>query len=391
MNKTFEIANSIFDEIIAIRREIHKNPEQGFKEFKTSELVQAKLKEYGVDEIICPVGTAVIGVIKGTKGSGKTVALRCDMDALPVLENTGLPFSSQVEGVMHACGHDLHVAMMLGNAKVLCSMKDEFAGTVKLIFQPSEEVQPGGSRPILETGVLDDVDAFFGMHVSPTEDEVGKILLKRGPVTTSADEFEIEIIGMGGHGSAPHKAKDAILAGCQLNVLFQQVQARNIDPLDTCIFTTNVMQGGTKSNIIADNCKMYGSVRCYTPEARAVAREKIADICRGVEKLSGCTSKDVVMDGYDACINDDGLIDTFIEAYGAENVVMMKTPMGFSEDYSFYATKTGKPSVLMFLSAGHEDGMPVATLHSANCTFNEASVPYGISAMSTAALSFLAK
>lgn len=391
MDMVLAAAKGIYDEIVEIRREIHRNPERGFEEFKTSELVKAKLEEYGVDEIICPFGTAVIGVIKGKKGDGKTVGLRADMDALPVLENTGLPFASVNEGYMHACGHDLHVAMMLGNAKVLCGMRDEFAGTVKLIFEPGEEVQPGGAREIINTGVVDDVDAFFGMHVTPTEGNVGKILLRDGPVTTSGDNVVIEVFGKGGHSSQPHKAIDAVLAACQVVVLTNQIQARNTDPLDTCILTLNTIHGGARINIMAEYCKIEGTMRCYTPETRAIAAQKITDVMKGVESISGCTITGGLELGYDACANDEELVAMVEESIGREMVIRMKEPMGFSEDYSFFGTKTGKPSCLMFLSAGHVDGMPVSTLHSADCTFCEDAIPYGINAMSSAAIAFLNK
>ena len=182
-------ANEISDEIIAIRRDIHQHPELGTNLPRTSKIVMDKLKEYGVDEVLNPVSTAVVGVIHGTKGPGKCVGIRCDMDALPVKEETGLPFSSENEGVMHACGHDLHTSMMIGNAKILCQHRDEFAGTIKLIFEPSEEQQPGGARMIIESGVVDDVDVFLGMHVLPSDGNVGKIAIRKGPVTTSADEI----------------------------------------------------------------------------------------------------------------------------------------------------------------------------------------------------------
>ena len=175
MNIVLNEAESIFNDIVEIRRDIHRHPEQGNQEFRTSALVKEKLKEYGVDEILEPTETGVIGVVKGRKGDGKVVGLRCDMDALPVTEKTNLPFSSEIPGAMHACGHDMHTAMMLGNARILCKLRDEFSGTVKLIFEPSEEVQPGGARMIIDSGMVDDVDAFFGLHVNPSEAEIGKI------------------------------------------------------------------------------------------------------------------------------------------------------------------------------------------------------------------------
>ena len=393
MDTILAAATEMLDEIVEIRRDIHRHPELGNQEFRTSALVQEKLKEIGVDEIILPGSTAVVAVIKGRKGEGKTVALRCDMDALPVTEESGVPFASENEGKMHACGHDLHTSMMIGNARLLCDMRDDFAGTVKLIFEPSEEIQPGGARPIIESGAVDDVDAFFGMHVTPSDGDVGQVLLRKGSVTTSADVVVVDVHGMAGHGSQPHKALDAILAACQINVLFQQVQSRNVDPLDTVIFTMNTIKGGVKDNVIPAECSMMGSLRCYTPETREIATQKIYDICKGVETISGCKVDAEVRLGYDACINNDDLVDllydTYVSDLGEDSCAFMNEPMGFSEDYSFFSTVTGKPSVLMFLKAGHIDGCPVSTLHSSDITFDETAIPHGMAAMTHAALAFL--
>ncbi len=395
VDKILSTALEIQDEIIAIRRDIHAHPELGNNETRTSALVRAKLEEFGVDEIVSPTETSVVATIRGRKGEGKTVGMRADMDALPVPEGTGLSFASENEGVMHACGHDLHTSMMLGNAKLLCGMRDEFAGSVKLIFEHAEEVQPGGARAIIATGAVDDCDAFLGMHCTPTEndDQVGWVGLKKGPVTTSADEVFIDVHGQSAHGSQPHMSKDAILAACQINVLLNQIQARNIDPQDVIILSMNTIEGGQARNIMPGEAKMAGSVRAYTPEARETAIQKIHDICRGVEAVSGCTVDDQVILGYDACDNDVDLVDTIIAAcddkLGGEGYVVMDKPMGFSEDYSFFSTVTGKPSVLMFLRTGHVNGL--APLHAANCTFREDAIPHGMAFMTRAALAILEK
>lgn len=386
-----EKTSRILEDTIKIRREIHKHPEIGYELPKTFALVKAELSAYGVDEIICPGSCSAVGVIKGRRGAGKCIGLRCDMDALPVLEETSLSFCSLTPGAMHACGHDLHTAMMLGIAKILCGMRDEFSGTIKVIFEAGEETQPGGAIGIIQSGAVDDVDAFFATHVIPGEDNVGLIGIRKGAVTTSADEVKIKVHGKSSHGSQPQNANDAILAATQINLLLQQLQARNISPLDTCILSMNLIQGGTAINIIADECYMEGALRAYTQEARTIATQKIRDICRGVETLSGCNIDADISLGYDACYNDEALVDLIVDALDEENYYILKEPMSFSEDYSFFGTKTGKPSVLMFLNAGHAPGMKASVLHRSDCTFDENAMKYGMTAMIRSALAFLKK
>ena len=229
MSEIQSFVESIFDELVAIRRDIHAHPEVGMTEVRTSALIRSELEKMGVDEIQQPLPTAVVGLIHGTKGPGKCVALRADIDALPVHEETGLPFSSVNEGVMHACGHDLHTTMLLGAAKTLCHMRDQFAGTVKLIFEPSEDTMPGGARKLVAAGVMESphVDAIFGQHVCPSEnDTVGRMQLYKGYFTSAVDLFHIKVHGKSGHGSAPHTARDAIACAGYLITVLQTVVAR---------------------------------------------------------------------------------------------------------------------------------------------------------------------
>ena len=224
--------DTIFDELVAIRRDIHAHPEVGMQEVRTSALIRRELEKMGVDEIQQPLPTAVVGLIHGAKGPGKCVALRADIDALPVHEETGLPFASETEGVMHACGHDLHTTMLLGAARTLCHLRDTFAGTVKLIFEPSEDLMPGGARALVAAGVMENphVDAIFGQHVCPSEnDSVGRMQLYKGYFTSAVDLFHISVHGKSGHGSAPHTARDAIACAGYLITVLQTIVSRRID------------------------------------------------------------------------------------------------------------------------------------------------------------------
>ena len=385
-------ANKIIDEIVEIRRDIHRHPELGNQEFRTSNLVKEKLQEFGVDKIENPNETAIVATIKGNKDNGKCIAIRADMDALPVEEATGLDFASENAGVMHACGHDMHTSMMLGNAKMLCNARDQFEGTVKLIFQNSEEIMPGGAKFLVEKGVLDGVDAVLGMHVLPSEnDEVGVVTFKEGPMATAVDEYAIEVIGTGGHGASPHKVPDPILAASQLIVLFQQVQARNVAPLDVAIFMMNKIEGGKVPNVISDRCTMRGNARTFSEETRKIVEHKVYDIAEGVEKISGCKINVNYIKGYDACINDpelnDFVRDTIIEKLGKEHYDLLPEPMGFSEDFGYYGSLTGLPTVIMMLKVGHVNDL--VTLHNPHFAGYEEAMPYGMAAMCSSVVGFL--
>ena len=389
-----EEAKKILNEIVEIRRDIHRHPELGNQEFRTSGIVKDKLKEYGVDKIENPNETAIVATIKGNKDNGKCIALRADMDALPVEEATGLDYASETPGVMHACGHDMHTSMLLGDAKLLCNNRDQFEGTVKLIFQNSEDMMPGGAKFLVEKGVLEGVDAVLGMHVLPSEnDQVGIIATKPGPMATAADEYAVEVIGKGGHGSAPHLVPDPILAASQLVVLFQQVQARNVAPLDTVIFMMNQISGGKVPNVISDRCTMRGNARTFSKEARETVEKKVFDIAKGVETISGCKINVNYIKGYDPCINDSDLVnvvkDAVVGKIGADKFELLDEPMGFSEDFGFYGSMTGLPTVLMMLKAGHM--CDLVTLHNPACACQEDAMPYGMAAMCSSAVEYLMK
>ena len=387
-------ANEILAEIIEIRREIHRHPEIGHKEFKTTELIKKKLTEYGVDEFQSCLETGAVALIRGSE-DGPCVALRADIDALPVSEETGLPYSSEVPGMMHACGHDMHAAMLLGTAKILCGMRNEFKGTVKLIFQPSEDTLPGGAKAMVENGVMENphVDGIFGLHVLPHKSDIGKISFHQGPLTTSVDLFDVTVKGKGGHGSTPHLTKDPILAACQMVTLLQQIPARYIDPMETVIFPVCSIHSGDAPNVIPDEAKFSGIARAYVPEVRKAVAEQVMEIAKGVEMISGASIHVHHYEGYPACFNNPEMTMNTMEAVkgvlGSDRVFEDKDPASFSEDFSYFTETTDTPGTYMFLYAGHEGDETVA-LHNPKCAMKEEAMPYGMTAMITAALNFLA-
>lgn len=395
MSEILKAAEEILDDIVEIRRDLHQYPEIGSHEFRTAEIITKKLEAYGVDKIEHPMETAVVALIHGEKGEGKCVALRADIDALPVEEQTGLPYSSQVSGMMHACGHDMHTAMLLGVAKLLCEKRAEFAGTVKLIFQHSEDTQPGGAKFLVEQGVLENphVDAIFGMHVFPTENEqCGTIGLHAGPLTTSTDIYTFNVKGKAGHGSAPHTAKDAILAACQMVVLLQQIPARYVNPLDTVIFPIGMIRGGTAVNIIPDFATFSGVARTYKADVRQKVEKQVYQIAKGVEALSGCEIDVDLFSSYPSCYNDEALLELtksgLTQAIGSNKIINLKDPLSFSEDFSYYTEMSDIPGLFMLLHAGHE-GDELVSLHNPKCAMKEEAMPVGMAAMAAAALNYL--
>ncbi len=395
MDNILDRAKAIQEDIVAIRRDIHAHPEMGHQEVRTSKLIAETLRKFGVDMIETPTPTSVVATIKGTaaKGDGMNcVALRTDIDALGIQEETGLDFASTVPNMMHACGHDMHCAMMLGNAKILASMRDQFGGTVKLIFQHSEDTFPGGSKELVAEGVMKGVDAILGLHVISSENEkCGTIGIKDGPITTSADEYEFVVTGPGGHGSLPNKVPDPILAAAEIIVMLQQVQARAVPPLDASIIMMNKIQGGHAPNIIADKVTMVGNARAYKAEVRKIIEETVYKVARGVEEISGCKVQVNAAFGYDPCFNDPRLYSSVLpnlkELLGEEKVEIFSEPMAFSEDFSFYSTLTGVPALFLLMEAGNING--IQPLHNAQVTFNEDAMPYGMATMVGSALMLL--
>ena len=393
MKEIHKLAMENSSEVIELRRDIHKHPEIGRKEFRTADLIRSQLEEYGVDQIDSPVPTAVIALIHGNKGEGKCVALRADIDALPVEEETGLPYSSEVPGMMHACGHDMHVAMLLGVAKILCQKREEFAGTVKLIFQHSEDTMPGGAKELVEKGALENpqVDAIFGMHVYPDEDKVGKIGIHAGPLTTSVDIYNITVKGKGGHGSEPHTTKDPILAACEMVTLLQQIPSRYINPLETVVFPICTIQGGEAVNVIPSEAKFSGVARTYNNAVRGQIKEQVTQIAEGVGTLSGCKVEVDHVVGYPACYNDKALIETaetaIEEVLGKDAIVQLEEPKAFSEDFSYFTEMSDVPGAYMLLFAGHEGDL--VSLHNPKCAMKEEAMPAGVAVMTGTALKFL--
>lgn len=387
-------AHEISDEMLSWRRDFHAHPELSNNEFRTTEKIVELLKSFGCDSVERPLPTGAVAIIKGAK-PGKCVAIRADIDALPVKEETGLPFASQNDGVMHACGHDTHISMLLATAKVLCGMRDQLPGTVKLIFQPGEEKAPmGGARPMVEAGVMENphVDAIMATHISPGGPKVGAVSMYNGIATTAFDLYNVKVTGQNAHGSQPHNGHDAILALAQFIVNAQQIVARRVNPLKTAIVSIGVIKGGEAVNIIPSTASLEMVCRTYGEETRKVIYDEVMRLARGTAELSACKFDVEHIEGYGSVVNDPKLLKigakAVAEALGPDYVDNLEEPLSFSEDFSYYGNATGTPSLFLLLNAGYLGDAP-HSLHDARCTFQEEALECGVTAMVATALKIL--
>ena len=387
-------AHEISDEMLSWRRDFHAHPELSNNEFRTTEKIVELLKSFGCDSVERPLPTGAVAIIKGAK-PGKCVAIRADIDALPVKEETGLPFASQNDGVMHACGHDTHISMLLATAKLLCGMRDELSGTVKLIFQPGEEKAPmGGARPMVEAGVMENphVDAIMATHISPGGPKVGAVSMYNGIATTAFDLYNVKVTGQNAHGSQPQNGHDAILALAQFIVNAQQIVARRVNPLKTAIVSIGVIKGGEAVNIIPSTASLEMVCRTYGEETRKVIYDEVMRLARGTAELSACKFDVEHIEGYGSVVNDPKLLkigaEAVAEALGPDYVDNLEEPLSFSEDFSYYGNATGTPSLFLLLNAGYLGDAP-HSLHDARCTFQEEALECGVTAMVATALKIL--
>jgi len=358
MNIRSEIKD-IEKNIIDWRRDFHQYPELGFDEHRTSKIIGEALKEMG---LVPQMNVGKTGVTADlTFGEGPTIALRADMDALPMQETSGLDFSSKHDGVMHACGHDGHMAMLLGAAKVLTQNGDSFNGTVRFIFQPAEE-GAGGARYMIEDGCLDGVDEIYGIHVWNYQ-PVGEVGITDGPVLAAADMFEIKIKGIGGHGAAPQGTIDAVVVASHLVQAFQTIVSRNTNPLESTVVTIGTISGGHNFNIIADEVTLSGTARAYTEENRNLIKTRMTEIIDGVAKTFGAEISFDYEDGYPPTINHTDPVNKVLKA--AERVVGEKAGMPYlsmgGEDFSYYLQKI--PGCFFFVGSAPNDQKLFETPH----------------------------
>lgn len=382
------LANEYANEFIQMRHHLHAHPELSFKEFETSKFIQQKLSGWGIEHKVI-AATGVVGLIKGKNPGKKIIALRADMDALPITEQNDIDYKSQNPGVMHACGHDVHSACLLGAAKILNELKNEWEGTVKLIFQPGEERNPGGASIMIKEGVLEDPkpQSILALHVHPGL-EVGKLSFRSGMVMASADEIYITIKGKGGHAASPHLTTDTILIASHLIVSLQQLISRNNNPFNPSVLSITSVQGGFTTNVIPSEVKLMGTFRAMNEEWRFKAHDVIKQHATQLVKAMG-GEIDILIDvGYPFVLNNEQLTVTAkqkaSEYSGDQNIEQTELRMG-AEDFAFYSHLV--PACFYRLGAGNAAKGITANVHTPVFNIDERAIEIGMGMMTWLACS----
>ncbi|MET0605573.1 MAG: M20 aminoacylase family protein [Beijerinckiaceae bacterium] len=373
INRVAELA----EEVAQWRRRLHENPEILYEVHETAAFVADKLRSFGVDEVVTGIGrTGVVGVIKGARpGSGKTIALRADMDALPIHEETDLPYKSKTPGAMHACGHDGHTAMVLGAAKYLAETRN-FAGNAVVVFQPAEE-GGNGALAMIEDGLMDrfGVDEVYGLHNDPTM-EIGKFGIRPGAQQASMDKFTITISGKGSHGATPHLSIDPIFIASQTVSALQSIASRNVDPLDSIVVSVCMMEAGSAFNIIPQTAKLTGTVRTLSESAHDLAEQRMKEICAGLAMSFGASLDVDYWRGTPVLVNDADktafAVRVAREVAGESNVNPNATQIMGGEDFAFMLNS--RPGAFIFMG----NGLGPYCHHPAY-NFSDEAIPYGVS------------
>lgn len=362
MTVSSEKLRSWFSDMVQWRRHLHRHPELSYKEQRTSAFVADMLGGWGIDVTRNVGGYGVVGSIRGAL-PGPTVALRADMDALPIQDEKTCDYASTVPGVMHACGHDAHTSALLAVARLFAEKRHELAGEIRLLFQPAEEVSPGGAAPMIEDGALDGVDAVYGVHLW-TPFPAGYVYSVAGPMMAAADEFTIRIAGRGGHGGLPHETVDSIMVGAQLVVNLQTIVSRSVDPTQPCVVSIGKFEAGNGFNVIAESCFINGTVRSFDMGIRDTVVERLERICAGTGDMFGA---DIALDykpGYPPVVNDPAETERFFRVaaslFGADRTKRCP-PIMAGEDFSYYLHRV--PGCFMFVGAGNPEAGVTAPHH----------------------------
>lgn len=385
------LASSVLNEVIAIRRHLHSNPELSFHEHQTVQFVGDKLREFGVEDITLMAGTGLVALIKGKNPNKKSIALRADMDALPITEANDVPYKSNNEGIMHACGHDAHTASLLGVAKILNQLRNEFEGTVKLIFQPGEEKLPGGASMMIKEGVLKqpDVSAVIGQHVMPMI-AAGKVGFRSGIYMASTDELYIRVKGRGGHGAMPHLNIDPVMIASHMMVALQTIVSRNASPIMPSVLSFGKVIANGATNVIPDEVYIEGTFRTLDEKWRKEAHQAIQHLAQSVVEGMGGTLEMEIRQGYPALVNHPELTADVRKAaeefLGKENVTDLDIWMA-AEDFAFYSQQA--PACFYRLGTRNEARGITSSVHTPTFDIDEKALETGVGLMTWISLNQL--
>ncbi len=384
--------DEIMPGVVADRRHLHRFPELGFQEFETAKLAAERLQSLGVEDIRTGIAvTGVTGLIRGTKpGGDKVVLLRADMDALPIQEENDVDYKSEMPGKMHACGHDAHTAGLLGVARLLMDRRDQFSGTVKVLFQPAEE-GGGGALVMINEGVMDDpkVNVAFGLHVDQNE-PVGTINVRAGVCSAAADRFTMTIKGRGGHGANPHETVDPIAVGAQIVTALQTIVGREVNPVDPAVVTVGAFLAGEAANVIPDTAELRGTLRSFNPEVRVQIANRTEEVARGIAAAMRAEIEFTLMPGYPSIINDPEMTELIRqvarEVVGEENVFETPLQMG-AEDFSYFVQIV--PGAFFSVGSKNVDRGLIWGHHHPKFDLDEEFMVYGMETMVRTAMRFL--
>ena len=384
--------DEILPGVVADRRHLHEHPELSFQEHETAKFVAQRLEALGVEDLRTGIaGTGVTALIRGGAGEGKVALVRADMDALPIQEENAVEYKSKHDGVMHACGHDAHTAMLLGTARVLMDHRDQFKGAVKLLFQPAEEMPPGGAIGMVKEGVLEDphVDAVFGLHVS-ADMPAGQIGVRVGTINAASDRFTITIQGRGGHAARPQLAIDPVVVGAYIVTALQTLVSREVDPIQPAVVTVGSLVAGEAMNVIPDTATLKGTVRTMDPEVRDLVERRLSEVASGVAAAMRAEVGIDFMRGYPSVVNDEAMCDLVRQAaaavVGDENVVEARLGMG-GEDFAYFSLE--RPGCFFRVGTRNEDRGIVWGHHHPRFDVEEEGFLAGIGTMATSVLTYL--
>ncbi len=375
----------LYPEAISWRRHLHRNPEPGFREFETTRWITEKLREWGY-EVHHPCETGCVAVLKGDRPSDRVLALRADIDALPIEEEgeAKKEFLSENKGVAHCCGHDLHTSNLLGTARLISGLKPEVPGTVVLIFQAAEEVLPGGGKLLVETGFLQKlgIQHIYGLHTYPYL-EPGRIATREGPLMASTSEFHMDIHGKGGHAAAPHQAVDPIVIAAGIVQQLQTIISRSIDPTEAAVVTVGKIQGGTAPNIIPEKVMLEGTIRTFDEEQTRHIFERISGIGKHTAAAAGGSAESRLITGYPPVINNPETTRNLFET-ADEVTVELRKPVMAGEDFSFYQKEF--PGTFFFLGSGSEEADSLYGWHHPKYNVDERCLKTGMTVMASLVL-----